>query len=123
MDIIHYYGQTRKEAVSKAISEYGKDIYILNEAPKNLANGSVGVSIIPNEDTLDDAYPGIDKTNVTDSKSSLSTLRKLALNYEVEYSNRSKKSNRRLKSDDEQTPLNFQYAETGDKQINEQINI
>ena len=50
MDIIHYYGQTRKEAVSKAISEYGKDIYILNEAPKNLANGFVGVSIIPNED-------------------------------------------------------------------------
>ena len=56
-----------------------KDIYILNEAPKNLANGSVGVSIIPNEDTLDDTYTEIDKTSTTDSKSSLSKLRKLAL--------------------------------------------
>jgi flagellar biosynthesis GTPase FlhF len=120
MDIIHYYGQTRKEAVEKAISEYGKDIYILNEAPKNLANGFVGVSIIPNEDTLDDAYQEIDKTNTTDSKSSLSTLRKLALNYEFEYSNRQKRPNRRSKSDIEQASSNFQFAETGDEQINEQ---
>jgi hypothetical protein len=119
MDIIHYYGQTRKEAVSKAISEYGKDIYILNEAPKNLANGSVGVSIIPNEDALDDTYTKIEKTSTTDSKSSLSKLRKLALNYEVEYSNRSKQSNRRLKNDHEQTPLNFQFSETDNEQINE----
>jgi|TARA_E500000075_G_C6993441_1_gene324904 hypothetical protein len=120
MDIIHYYGQTRKEAVNKAISEYGKDIYILNEAPKNLANGFVGVSIIPNEEALDDAYPEIDKTNTTDSKSSLSTLRKLALNYEVEYSNRSKRPNRSLKRDNVQASSNFQFAETGDEQINEQ---
>ena len=121
MDIIHYYGQTRKEAVEKAISEYGKDIYILNEAPKNLANGFVGVSIIPNEDTLDDAYQEIDKTNTTDSKSSLSTLRKLALNYEFEYSNRQKRPNRRSKSDIEQASSNFQFAETGDEQINEHL--
>ena len=113
MDIIHYYGQTRKEAVNKAISEHGKNIYVLNVTPKNLSNGLVGISIIPGEETIED--PEIESQNTNEHKveTPISTLRKIALNFEDKYADKLELSKKVNANKIDLSTNHFKYSTTG----------
>jgi len=118
MDIIHYYGQTRKEAVDKAISEHGKDIYVLNETPNNLTNGLIGISIIPAEETIDDQELESEDSNEDLVETPISTLRKLALNFENKYAGKLENSKKVNANKIDQSSNRFKYSTTGKEQLN-----
>jgi len=117
MDIIHYYGQTRKEAVDKAISEHGKDIYVLNETPKNLTNGLIGISIIPAEETIDDQEFESENSNEDLVETPITTLRKLALNFENKYADKLESSKKVNANKIDQSSNRFKYSTTGKEQL------
>ena len=118
MDIIHYYGQTRKEAVDKAISEHGKDIYVLNETPKNLTNGLIGISIIPAEETIDDLEFESENSNEDLVETPITTLRKLALNFENKYAGKLENSKKVNAKKIDQSSNHFKYSTTGKEKLN-----